>query len=106
VEISSVMNFNYSGVNDAGEWALRICEQLKATEYINPAGGKELFDADKFNSANIDLKFISPILEHYSQKRNSFEAGLSIIDVLMFNGLDGTMRLIDKFTTVEPEEIG
>ncbi len=97
VKISSEMNFDYSNVNDAGEWALRICEQLEATEYINPPGGKELFDNNKFNASNIKLSFLSPVLEQYNQRRNTFEAGLSIIDVLMFNGIDKTRQMICAF---------
>ncbi len=96
-EISSEMNFDYSNVKDAGEWALRICEQLNAKEYINPPGGKELFDEKKFAQSNIELSFLSPALENYDQKRNHFETGLSIIDVLMFNGVEQTKQMIDKF---------
>src|ERR1035437_4802284 len=60
IEISSVMKFDYSNVNDAGEWALRISEQIGATEYINPPGGIELFDKSKFEKSNIKLSFIHP----------------------------------------------
>lgn len=96
IEISSEMNFDYSSVADAGEWALRICEQLDATSYINPTGGKDLFDQDKFNESGIQLSFLSPVLEPYDQRRNEFEPGLSIIDVLMFNGVEGTKESINS----------
>lgn len=94
IEISSEMNFDYSNVNDAGEWALRIAEQTKASEYINPAGGSELFDAAKFNRVAIKLSFISPNIVPYDQRRGTFEPALSIIDVLMFNGVDATRKMI------------
>jgi len=97
VEISSEMNFNYSNVKDAGEWALRICEQLNAKEYINPPGGKELFDRPKFDAANIKLTFLKPSLSSYNQRTRVFEPGLSIIDTLLYNGPDVTRRMIDKF---------
>lgn len=96
-EISSEMNFDYSNVNDAGEWALRISEQLGAKEYINPPGGKDLFDPVKFSEANIKLSFLSPVLEPYNQGQSNFEPGLSIIDVLMFNGVEGTRQIIHNF---------
>src|ERR1051326_4259573 len=99
-EISSEMNFDYSNVKDAGEWALRMCEQLKAEEYINPPSGKDLFEAAKFTESNIKLTFLSPVLDAYDQKRKKFESGLSIIDVLMFNGIVQTKQLIDKFETI------
>ena len=97
VEISSEMNFDYSNVKSPDEWALRMCEQLKGEEYINPSGGMEFFDKTKFENSNIKLTFFSPSLTPYNQKRQGFEHGLSIIDVLMFNGPEITRQMIDKF---------
>lgn len=96
-EISSEMNFDYSHVHDPGEWALRICEQLGANEYINPPGGRELFDPVKFSNAGIKLSFLEPVLPVYNQKQEGFEAGLSIIDVLMFNGPEATREMVHNF---------
>lgn len=85
IELSSKMQFDYSRVQHAGEWALRICEQLNATYYVNPAGGMELFNNNQFEESNIQLQFLQPGISEYNQRRESFEPGLSIIDVLMFN---------------------
>lgn len=95
--ISSEQNFDYSEVGDAGEWALRIAEQMRATEYINPAAGAELFDSNKFSSSNIKLSFLRPDDIIYPQ-RGDFEPSLSIIDVLMFNGQAGTRNLLSKYS--------
>ena len=103
VEISSEMDFDYSKVTGPGEWALRICEQLKADEYTNPLGGKELFNRNQFEGANIKLSFLSSVLTPYSQKRQNFEEGLSIIDVLMFNGPEETRKMVDKFEVIKGE---
>ena len=98
VEISSKMNFDYSNVNDAGEWALRISEQLGANSYLNPSGGVELFDPVKFSSKGIELNFLETNLLEYSQRRPCFESALSIIDVLMFNSKDEINRYLDFFS--------
>lgn len=98
IEISSQMNFDYSNVNGAGEWALRISEQLGATEYINPPGGIELFDKDQFEKSGIKLSFIHPKLKEYSQRRNTFEPGLSIIDILMFNAPETVRQMLNDYT--------
>ena len=98
VEISSGMNFNYSNVRDAGEWALRISEQIGATEYINPYGGVELFDPIKFSNSNIALRFLRPQLKEYSQRRATFEPGLSILDILMFNSPEAVMEMLKDYT--------
>jgi len=94
---SSEQDFDYSDVGDAGEWALRIAEQLGASEYINPAAGRELFSREKFRAANVKLSFLTPDAINYSQQCD-FEPSLSIIDVLMFNGVDGTKRLLEDYS--------
>jgi hypothetical protein len=98
IEVSSTMGFDYANVNDAGEWALRISEQLNAAEYINPPGGVELFDKAKFDKSNIKLSFIHPGLTEYSQRRETFEPGLSIIDVLMFNAPDKVLEMLNNYS--------
>lgn len=92
---SSSITFDYSSVSDAGEWALEMSKQMKAATYINPAGGAELFDKNKFTSANIELKFFQPVLPHYEQLQ-TFEKGLSILDTLMFLGTNATREQIIK----------
>jgi hypothetical protein len=95
--VSSEQNFDYRDVNDAGEWALRIAEQMGAAEYINPLAGEVLFNQEKFLASHIKLSFLKPEEIVYSQ-RGSFEPSLSIIDVLMFNGIDGTKTLLKKYS--------
>jgi hypothetical protein len=94
---SSEQNFDYADVSDAGEWALRIAEQMGAAEYINPAAGEGLFDREKFASSNIDLTFLKSQEVIYSQ-HGVFESFLSIIDVLMFNGIDGTKKSLESYS--------
>ena len=94
--ISSEHNFDYSNVADAGDWALRESEQLGATDYINPAAGAALYDRAKFSSSNIKLSFLKSKEIVYSQQ-GVFEPSLSIIDVLMFNGIEGTKKLLGNY---------
>lgn len=86
LEISSKLNLNYSNVQDTGDWAIRICEQLGASAYFNPPGGTALYDKERFAQSNIHLHFVKPQLREYNQHTNTgFQPGLSIIDVMMFN---------------------
>ena len=94
---SSEQNLDYANVGDSGEWALRIAEQMGAAEYINPAAGEELFDREKFATSNIDLSFLKSEEVIYSQ-HGIFESFLSIIDVLMFNGIDGTRKSLESYS--------
>ena len=96
VIISSEHNFNYEEIHDAGDWAFRISEQMGVTEYINPIGGANLFRTDLFTSSSIKLSFLKSNEITYPQGRVS-EPSLSIIDVLMFNGIDGTKEFLKKY---------
>ena len=80
-----------------GDWALRTAIHLHATEYINPPGGHDLFDVMAFDAAGIQLSFLDHRLPQYSQQQSEFVSGLSIIDVLMWNGRDTTRRMIDDY---------
>lgn len=95
--VSSEQNFDFKNVGDAGEWALRIAEQMNATEYVNPVAGSMLFDTEKFSASRIKLSFLTSQEVVYSHP-GSFEPFLSIIDVLMFNGKEGTKDLLNKYS--------
>jgi hypothetical protein len=95
--VSSEKNFDYENVGDSGEWALRIAEQMGADEYINPVSGAELFSQEKFASSNIALSFLKTKEITYSQQ-GVFEPLLSIIDVMMFNGINGTKELLVNYS--------
>ncbi|MES5954330.1 WbqC family protein [Bacillus fungorum] len=98
-QISSLTNFNYSDVEDPGDWALTISSQLHATEYVNPIGGKELFNRTKFEEQGIKLSFLQSSMEKlvYKQGYRSFEPALSIIDLLMFCSKDEIKSMLDQY---------
>ena len=75
-----------------------ICRELKASEYINPQGGVELYQPDAFKMYSIDLKFLFSTIDAYKQYNNQFIPHLSIIDVLMFNGVTEIKNLLNQFT--------
>ena len=60
-----------------------------------------IFDKEKFISNNINILFLKPHEITYNQKRKPFEPWLSIIDVLMFNGKDETVKLLNYFSIAE-----
>lgn len=95
--ISSEWNFDYTDVHEPGDWALRQAEQLGATKVINPVAGAALFNRQKFSSKNIELSFLRCQEIVYPQP-GTFEPSLSIIDVLMFNGIEGTKKFLKNYT--------
>lgn len=94
--ISSEQGFDYSSIVNSGDWALEISNQLGAKEYINPISGREIFDKSKFQNANIDLRFIRSKPYNYEQ-HDTFVPDLSILDLMMFNGEEELVRLVENY---------
>jgi hypothetical protein len=78
-----------------------ICLKEKATNYINPIGGVDLYSAEKFTNQGISLNFIKTEEIKYMQINNDFVPYLSILDVLMFNSKEETIKLLNKYTLVK-----
>lgn len=96
-EVCSEMDLKLGEIKHPGDWALKISEQLGATEYINPPGGRDIFSPDKFKEKGIKLRFLNPGSINYNQKGYKFVAGLSIIDVMMWNSGDEISDMLNKF---------
>lgn len=77
-----------------------ICIREKATVYVNPIGGLELYSRSAFAEKGLELKFIRPNLTKYKQFNNEFIAGLSIIDVLMFNSADVVKDMLTNYELI------
>lgn len=96
--VLSRMGLDMEPPRAADEWALNICKALGGVEeYWNPLGGQHFFDRDKYTAAGLTLRFQEPKLAPYDQRRPTFEASLSIIDVMMFNSPAETSRMLDAF---------
>ncbi|XOB62001.1 WbqC family protein [Campylobacterota bacterium DY0563] len=96
-KIASEIDFDKNSIKGPGDWALYISKKLKAKQYINPYGGYELFEENKYLKNGIELKFIKPNLSPYKQSwREEFINGLSIIDILMFNDKDTIMKILSN----------
>jgi hypothetical protein len=80
-----------------GDWGRVIAKEIGASHYINSPGGESFISPEKFSEINIKLGFIQPVLKPYSQNNKTFVPGLSIIDVLLFNGIEETANLISKY---------
>ena len=83
---------------------IALCRTYGASRFINPIGGKELYPKDECRRNGIDIQYLE--MKEVSYPQNSanyrengvFVPGLSIIDVLMNCGRDGTIGLLDQFT--------
>jgi hypothetical protein len=97
VRTSSIYeNYNLKGESRI----LDICLKEKASVYINPIGGLDLYNRDKFSQNNINLFFIKSNLSKYKQFLDAFIPGLSIIDIMMFNSPDEIKTMLNQYELI------
>lgn len=82
---------------------IEICKQLKTDIYINPPGGKALYNKANFNKNKMNLRFISTNSENiiYDQFDSEFIANLSFLDIIMFNNKEKIKSFLDDYTLGE-----
>lgn len=79
---------------------IAICNELKATTYVNAIGGLELYNDEEFINNDIQLNFIKTLSITYNQFGENFIPWLSIIDVVMFNSREESQLFLSKYTLV------
>ena len=77
-----------------------ICQANNADNYINPIGGQDLYDKKVFAEHGIKLSFVQTEQFAYPQFAPEFIPNLSIIDVLMHNGKEGTKQLLNAYKLI------
>ena len=96
--LSSSLNLNLN--LKAQDRVIEICKHLKADNYINSIGGIELYNKELFVKEGIDLKFIKSKYIEYPQFDSKFVPWLSIIDVLMFNGIEQVKSYLEEYDLI------
>jgi hypothetical protein len=79
---------------------LHICHAEGADTYVNAIGGRALYDRAVFAGNGVALWFVQTTFRPYRQRAAGFTPGLSIIDVLMECGRDGTREMLDDSVLV------
>ena len=93
----SSTNYQTSKGMDKAERLIEICKLNHVKTYINPSGGKELYNKSSFKAENVELFFIENKISSYKQFNTDFVGGLSIIDVLMFNSQVQVKDLLTQY---------
>lgn len=78
-----------------------ICLREHAKIYINPIGGRSLYNSNNFEQHGIDLQFLNPRHLKYSQFGSAFYPSLSIIDVLMFNTKEKCCEYLEHYELIK-----
>jgi hypothetical protein len=106
------LNFNYRRASQldvqfdqpmgAGDWAPAIASQLGASHYLNPVGGRALFNPTRFESCGVKLEFLSYEALEYVTPGFQFEPNLSVLDVLMWNSADTVRKHLARACSITP----
>jgi hypothetical protein len=87
-------NLNY----DRADRLIDITKRLGGDVYINPQNGKALYNKEYFQNKGVKLFFLKPEFKAYPQYDMPFIAGLSIIDLLMFNSKEVLKDQLKNYT--------
>ena len=74
---------------------IAACQAIGAQDYVNMIGGSDLYDSECFNASGLKLWFLQPALPEYDQGTPTFEAGLSILDVLAHVPPEDIRKMLD-----------
>jgi hypothetical protein len=99
-QIASELPLDYPPDLGPGDWAPFICEKLGATEYVNPIGGRDLFDITVFQDRGISLLFADFTEFEYATTPYSYEPHLSILDTMMWNAPRDIVAALKSGTTL------
>jgi hypothetical protein len=92
--LCSQLNIEFPDKLLPGQWAPWLAGRLRADVYINPVGGRPLFDPADFAREAVGLQFLDFAPFIYDTPGYIFENSLSILDVLMWNGPDAIVEAI------------
>jgi hypothetical protein len=98
ITMTSSEKFGASKGMEKADRLIEISKQIGASIYINPSGGRALYTKPYFEEHGLALYFIKNQLPEYSQFKIPFHAGLSIIDVLMFNAPEDVIYMMEQYT--------
>jgi hypothetical protein len=105
--LCSQLALDYPDGLSEGRWAPWIAGKLSADVYVNPIGGRALFNPGDFSRQRIGLQFLNFTTFAYDTPGFNFEENLSILDVLMWNSPEAIVRAISAnslLVTVSDEE--
>ncbi|MGN0366654.1 MAG: WbqC family protein [Suilimivivens sp.] len=76
---------------------LNLCKSVSANLYLSGTGAQKYMDLDSFDQSGIKVEFQNFTMPEYEQKyAKEFCPGLSMLDVMLNCGIEGTKKLFQK----------
>lgn len=88
--------------NAPEDWGWRAAHALSANTYLNAPGGRRIYSPTTYANQGLRLGFVDHPLPEYDQGGRDFVRGLSIVDVLMWLGPDGTRDMVLQYSIDYP----
>jgi hypothetical protein len=104
--ICSKLDIDLSPIEGPGDWAPVIAQALGADDYINPIGGRHLFDPEAFRRRQLKLSFLDIPAFSYDTRPYAFVPQLSVLDVLMWNSPHAVRRALNTARVIPVGETG
>lgn len=95
-QVFSEMGLELGPVEGPGDWALRISQALGADVYVNPPGGRAIFDEKRYAEGGVELRIRDFEDMRYETRGREFHPGLSIVDVMMWCSPEEIRRYLDR----------
>ena len=76
---------------------IEICKKINANTYLNPIGGKNLYNKNKFNQNDINLFFFETTIPKVLHSNNFNFSYFSVIDILMRKPKSEIINLLNKY---------
>jgi len=94
------LGISYPDSMAPGDWAPLISSEIGASEYVNPSGGKAIFDKSVFEKKHVDLSFAEFAEFKYDTGPYEYQPHLSILDVMMWNSTETILDKMRENTTL------
>lgn len=95
IEPLSSLDLDLTECTGPGDWGRVVCRETGADRYLNPVGGKALFDPRAFAADGVELTFLRAHDVPFPRGSTPHEPFLSILDVLMYRSPAEARALCD-----------
>ena len=103
--MASEFHLDFTKIDSPNDWALEVCRVNRAHSYFNLGGGREIYQAEKFELSGVSLNFRDMKPMKYKCGNFTFIENLSIIDVMMWNPVEQIKAFLDvNMQGIEPVE--
>lgn len=90
--------------NVDGEWGVHYAKALHADTVFNLPSGSTFYNEEVYLQNGVEIQFLQNNLRAYDQKREKFEPGLSILDVMMFNSIGEIHDMLKDYRVVNEKK--